>query len=93
MLLIPSVSKEYVHVPVTGATVSDPVELAVIDYTAEEPTTDDWQPADAWDGTTAKLLIGPGGTAELANGTYRIWVRVTATPEVPVIRAGLLRIT
>jgi hypothetical protein len=93
VLIIPSVSREYLHVPVTGATGSQPVDLAVIDEGAEEPAEGDWMPADEWDGTTAKLLIGPGGTLELEDGTYRVWVRVTATPEVPVIRSGLLRIT
>ena len=93
MLVIPSVSLEYLHVPVAGATGAQPVELAVIDSGVEEPAEDDWMPADEWDGTTAKLLIGPDGTLELEDGTYRVWVRVTATPEIPVIRSGLLRIT
>lgn len=93
MLVVPSVSLEYLHIPVTGATGAQPVELAVIDAGTEEPAAGDWMPADAWDGTTAKLLIGPGGTLELTDGTYRVWVRVTASPEVPVIRSGLLRIT
>jgi hypothetical protein len=93
VLIVPSVSREYLHVPVSGATADEPVELAVIDEGAEEPAEGDWMPADVWDGTTAKLLIGPGGTLDLVDGTYRVWVRVTALPEVPVIRSGLLRIT
>jgi hypothetical protein len=93
VLSIPSVSLEYLHVPVSGATVSQTVELAIIDAGTEEPAETDWHATDAWDGTTAKLLIGPGGTLELLDGTYRVWVRVTATPEIPVIRGGLLEIT
>lgn len=93
MLSIPSVSREYVHIPVTGGSNSTPVELAVIPSTQEEPATGDWHTADVWDGTTAKLLIGPGGTLTLADGTYRVWVRVTSAPEIPVLRSGLLQIT
>ncbi|WP_262403454.1 hypothetical protein [Actinomadura sp. CNU-125] len=93
MLTIPSVSKEYLHIPVTGGSVSTPVEIAVINASTEEPAEADWRPADEWDGTTAKLLIGPGGTLELEDGTYRVWVRVTANPEIPVIRSGLLEVT
>lgn len=93
VLSIPSVSLEYLHVPVGGATAGMPVELAVIDAGAEEPEEVDWVPADVWDGTTAKLLVGPAGTLELADGTYQVWVRVTAPPEKPVVRSGLLEIT
>lgn len=93
MLSLPSISLEYIHIPVSGATAGMPVEIAVIPSTAEEPDETDWTPADAWDGTTAKILVGPDGTIDLDNGTYQVWVRVTATPEIPVIRSGLLEIT
>lgn len=92
MLTIPSVSREFLHVPVTGGSPSTPVELAVIPAGQEEPGPSDWRSA-LWDGATARLLIGPGGTLELPDGTYRVWVRVTASPEIPVIRSGLLEIT
>lgn len=93
MLSIPSISLEYIHIPVGGATVSNTVEIAVIDSGVEEPAEADWKPADVWDGSTAKLLVGPAGTIELADGTYQVWVRVTAPPEKPVVRSGLLEIT
>ena len=93
MLTIPSISREYIHIPIGGGSMSTPVEIAVIDDDTEEPTEADWHNADVWDGTTAKLLIGPGGTLELDDGVYRVWVRVTATPEIPVIRSGLLEVT
>ena len=32
--------------------------------------------------------MGPGGEVTLAAGIWRIWVRVTDNPEVPVLRAG-----
>lgn len=93
MLSIPSISRPYLHVPVSGGSLSTPVEIAVIADSSEEPAEGDWIPADVWDGTTAKLLIGPGGTLELADGVYRVWARITSDPEVPVIKCGLLEIT
>lgn len=92
MLRIPSTSKEFLRVPVVGAEDTMPVEIAVVASTLEEPASGDWKPA-VWDGTDAKVLIGPGTGLPLANGTYRAWVRVTASPELPVVRGGLLRIT
>lgn len=94
MLEIPSISKEYLHVPVTGQGDVDsfPVEIAVIPNGQEEPAGGDWHTAQ-WDGTDAKILIGPGTDVELDDGTYQVWVRLTATPEVPAIHSGPLRIT
>lgn len=89
---IPSTSVEYLHIPVTGDyTTSMPVFIAVV--TADsEPVSADWKTA-AWDGTDAKILIGAGTTLVLAEGLYGAWVKITATPEVPVIFAGAVRIT
>ena len=93
MLTIPSTSLEYLHVPITGGSLDTPVEIAVVAVTVEEPAVGDWKTADVWDGAVAKLLIGPGGTLTLADGAYRVWVRVTATPEIPVLRSGLIKVT
>lgn len=93
MLKVPSISRPYLLVPVSGGSISTPVEIAVIADGVEEPAEDDWLAADVWDGSVAKLLIGPGGTLGLANGIYRVWVRVTSAPEIPVLRSGLLQIT
>ena len=94
MLSIPSTSVQYVHVPITGTDLDggEPVAMAVIATTAEEPATGDWKTAN-WDAGSARILIGPGTDLQLADGIYRVWVRVTASPEIPVIRSGLLRIT
>lgn len=92
MLRIPSTSKQYIGIPVSGANNTMPVEIAIIAATAEEPAAGDWKTA-VWDGSSAKILIGPGTSLALADGTYRAWVRVTATPEIPVIRSGRLQIT
>jgi hypothetical protein len=94
VLVIPSISKEYLSVPVAGTNLdgTEPVELAVIPVSTEEPADDDWHTA-AWVSGEARVLIGPGTALDLANGTYRVWVRLTASPEIPVIRAGSLKIT
>lgn len=42
----------------------------------------------------AQALVGPanGGTA-LSLGTYQVWVKITDSPEVPVLQPCLLTIT
>jgi hypothetical protein len=92
VLTIPSVSREYIRVPVTGATASMPVEIAIVGSVVEEPAETDWHPA-TWDGTDARILIGPGTLLTLTDGWYRVWVRVTAGAERPVLRSGLIQIT
>lgn len=91
MASIPSGSVEYLHVPITGATDSMPVEIAVIGRDAE-PVDADWKTA-IWDGSDAKILIGPGTSLALADAIYSVWAQVTAPPEKVVLKAGLLRIT
>lgn len=94
MASIPSISVEYLHVPVTGATSSMPVDIAIVARDTE-PADGDWHTA-AWNGsdtTEAKVLIGPDTDLPLTDGVYSVWVRVTSTPEIPVIRAGILRVT
>jgi hypothetical protein len=88
---IPASSTEYVRVPVTGP-VSLPglvVEVAVI-TSAADPVTADWKSA-AWSGGSAILLVGPGSAVPLTVGvSYSVWVRVTSSPEIPVMRSGSL---
>jgi hypothetical protein len=94
-------SKEYVRVPVKAkeaGVVVDPtnplltVQMAFTD--GSDPSA--WTTA-AWetDATTepdtffARVLVGgtgSGAAIELARGTYTGWVKITATPEVPVLR-------
>lgn len=94
---IPSTSVEYVHAPVTGNfTTAMTVQMAVV-IADSEPVTGDWKTA-AWDGVDgtadAKILIGTGSSiGALTEGVYGVWVKVTATPEIPVINAGRIRIT
>jgi hypothetical protein len=102
---ISTASLEYVRVRVAatsaGAAVnptSDAVSMAFI-AGAAAPVSGDWKTA-SWDtdATTtpvtyrAQCLVGPSGTVTLAAGTYTVWVKVTDSPEVPVRRAGQLRV-
>ena len=99
-LRISGQSTEYVKVPVaaraSGAVVnptSDVVAMA-LPYKGVAPVSGDWKAA-SWetDSTTtpatyyARLLVGPAGTAYQA-GTYDCYVKVTDSPEVPVLLAG-----
>lgn len=95
-LTIPSSSVEYVKSKVTGSyTTLMPVQMAIV-TAGSEPTSGDYVTA-AWDGTDgdayAKVLIGTGTTVGVkTEGLYGVWVKITATPEIPVIHCGQLRI-
>lgn len=107
MITQSALSREYVAVAITasaaGAPVNPTADVVEFAFTAVsvQPASTDWK-AGSWDGTTprqpgnayiAHCLVGPGGTVELPAGQYRMWVRVTDNPEVPVIPFGLLHIT
>lgn len=105
-LTISSLSKEYVRVRVTaredGAVVNPTADTVEMAFTASEaePSGGDWKTAE-WetDANTepdtyyARCLVGPGGTVALTDGTYRVWVKITDSPEIPVKRSGLLIVT
>lgn len=88
---IPSSSVVIYRQQVTAATdpTSLPVSMAVMPHD-EEPEAGDFRTA-AWlteDGKHyATALIGDPltGIGVLTEGIYRSWVKVTATPEVPVL--------
>lgn len=89
---IRATSKEYVGCPVSEATgqiiTGDTVELCLT-ATGVAPTswtTGLWETigGSLW----AVVLIGPGSTiGQLAPGQYYVNVRVTDSPEVPVLTA------
>jgi hypothetical protein len=73
---------------------SDSVQVAlpVVDV---PPILTDW--ADAgWqtidDDYFARVLVGPDGDINPGVGDFDILVKITDSPEVPVLRAGLLRV-
>lgn len=38
----------------------------------------------------ARCLVGPTGTVTLAAGTYSVWVKITDSPEIPVLEVDTL---
>ena len=40
----------------------------------------------------ARCLVGPGGAIELEDGSYEVWVRITDDPEIPVLKAGAIKV-
>ncbi|WP_214317054.1 hypothetical protein [Nonomuraea sediminis] len=93
---ISSLSRPYIYTTVKGASGSEQVEIAFTNLGAE-PTEGDWKPAE-WASTTpegarARILIGPGSSVVLPDGTYLMWVRVTGAVERPVLPCGSVPIT
>lgn len=98
-------SVQYVLVPVrftASGVVTDPTSAVVtMAFIADgaTPVSGDFKTA-SWetDPTTnpdtyyARCLVGTGGAITLAVGVYRIWVKVTDSPEAPVLKAGLLEV-
>jgi hypothetical protein len=96
----------YVQVPVQALIngeaynpTGDAVSLAFMANWALPSQPGDWN-TGSWTASTApgiylaQALVGPGsGGVDLAQGTYTVWVMITATPEIPVISAGTLLVT
>lgn len=95
-----SLSLQYVNVLITavgGNPSEDTVQMAFT--RTGNPGSGDWNDASWADQgnlpTTqaiAQCLVGPAGTVTLPVGTYKIWVRLLDSPEVPVLPAGTLAI-
>lgn len=86
---IPSGSLQYVTMPIRTA--ADPTSLLVsmaVMPRGVEPEVGNFKTASWAPGLPyrCQILIGPGSTVgELDEGTYRLWVKVTAIPEIPVL--------
>lgn len=92
-------AKEYVSAEVTlrdqGAVVNPTADVVEMAFPVSEvsPVGGDWK-TSTWetDSTSnpprylARCLVGPGGTFVPTVGLYDVWVRVTHSPEVPVIQ-------
>jgi hypothetical protein len=97
-------SLQYVQVPVTAfgtAGTYNPTDDSVqfsftpANYPVTEPSvwiTGSWAtfPGPAY---YAQCLVGPGGATALTIGTYQLWLKITDSPEVPVLQPTLLTIT
>jgi len=77
----------------------DTVAFAFMPQATQVPGNSDWV-TGSWDTNTssvlypynAKCLVGPSGTTTLGIGTYYVYVKITDSPEVPVLIAGQLQI-
>jgi hypothetical protein len=97
-------SKQYIRYAVSATVngvvinpTADVVEFAFT-TTGTDPLSGDWK-TGSWETVTAapsqfiaRFLLGPGGTFTLAKGSYSIWIRITDSPEVVVISAGIIDI-
>lgn len=99
-----SESLEFVNVTVKATDAGVPANISgdtvafAFTYRDAEPAT--WV-TGAWASTTplpsgaytARCLVGPGGAITLTPGTYTVSVKVTDSPEIPVIPCGQIVIT
>lgn len=99
---ISHLSTEYLYAPVSAREHGLPydptgsnVELAIVDVGAQ-PADNQWATGD-WETAgplyLARILIGPNGAITPTVGFHDLWVRITAAPELPVLRSGTLEIT
>lgn len=99
---IASASLQYVRAPVAatvnGAAFNPTVDTVQMAFTStfREPVLADFN-AGSWEtaGSTyyARCLVGPGGAVALAAGVWFVWVKITDSPEIPVLPAGTLTVT
>ena len=100
-------STQYYLVPVSatkaGASynpTSDTVQFAFMPQATQVPGNSDWV-SGSWSTNTASVLypysaqclIGPSGTTNPGIGTYIVYVKITDSPEIPVLIAGELQIS
>ena len=95
-MVIPASSTEYLHIPVTAPAGVDPtsmpVRIAVVAHRTN-PAAEEWRIA-SWDGTTARLLVGPDTDTILTAGDYKVWISIDPPgAEFIVRRAGILTVT
>lgn len=98
---------EYVIIPISvtmaGAAYNptgDTVQFAFMPTVTQVPQVSDWVTGE-WVTVSsnilypysAQCLVGPAGTITLGIGTYLIYVKVTDSPEIPVLIGGQLQIS
>jgi hypothetical protein len=103
-LLLSHLSTEYVLIPIaatqSGASynpTNDEVQFAFMPNPTQIPGSGDWV-SGGWETVptsflypyNARCLVGPSGTINLTQGTYSVYVKITDSPEVPVLVAGQL---
>lgn len=100
-------STQYYLVPVAAAKAGvaynptgDTVQFAFMPQATQVPQVSDWV-SGSWDTVSssllypysAKCLVGPAGTTAPGIGTYYVYVKITDSPEIPVLLAGQLEIS
>lgn len=105
MLSIDRTSRQYVQAQVSAKVAGEPynptsdvVEFAFPTGNNRPETwfTGSWNttPTSGTNTYWAQILIGPGSSGPvLTAGRYFVWIRITDTPEQPVIPVGWLAIT
>lgn len=98
-LRISVLSKEYIRVPVeatvAGAPYDPTADVVSFAFTqAGDPTswtTGTWETDTTTSPSTylARVLVGPGGLV-VAAGRWNLWMKITDTPEIPVIPCGIV---
>ena len=98
---------EYVLIPVAATRsglpynpTADVVQFAFMPTPTQVPGNSDWV-TGSWDTDTtsviypysAKCLVGPAGATNPGIGTYVIYVKITDSPEIPVLITGQLQIS
>jgi hypothetical protein len=104
---ISSLSREFVQAEVEvteqGLAYNPTTDVVEFAFTPVGNRLPDTWFTGSWDGTQpvpgttayrAQVLVGPGSSGPvLAVGKYQVWIRVTDSPEVPVLPVGQLAIT
>jgi hypothetical protein len=105
-IAVSHLATEYVLIPVSATKsglsynpTADVVQFAFMPTATQVPGSSDWV-TGSWDTDTASLiypysakcLVGPAGTTTLGLGTYVIYVKITDSPEIPVLICGQLQI-
>ena len=100
-------STQYVLIPVSATKngssynpTSDTVQFAFAPTPTYVPQNSDWV-SGSWITNSsnilypysAQCLVGPGGTTSLGLGTYQIYIKISDSPETPVLVAGQLVVT
>ena len=106
-LWLSQLATEYVCVPVRAVVggalynpTGDVVQFAFMPQVTQVPRDIDWV-SGSWETITASLLypysarclVGPAGAVALGVGRYVIYVKVSDSPEIPVLIAGYLEVS
>lgn len=88
-------SLEYLKITVTPPAgiflTTQPVSMAVVTPNVQ-PVVADWAAAEWAEQNTARLLFGPEQNS-LSAGVYNVWIKITDSPEIPVMKAGTITVT